>query len=95
MPRVWLDVAAAIGCDSFLTMWMILDRAGSFQEAAAGEPLRIRLRRFRSYLRFQRNRFIESLVAAGKTPDQIRATVQERLCEVISTRHILRIGGKR
>ncbi len=94
LPSVWLRVAETIGVDAFLATWFILDAEPSFQEQAPGEPIRIALRRFSSWLRFQRNRYIEALAAAGANPREIQERLQKELCEKVSIRHISRIGRR-
>ncbi len=93
LPRTWLRVASAIGVDAFLAMWRILDsECGDIQP---GEVLRVHLRRYRSYLRYQRNRLIESLYAEGKNPDEIKAHIRSVLSENVSPAHISRIGRRK
>lgn len=94
MPDVWQRVAEEIGFDAFLRMWMILDGEPAFQHAAAGEPIRITLRRFSSWLRFQRNRLIESLAAEGLTAHEIHGRLRAQLCESVSIGHIKRIARR-
>lgn len=90
LPRVWLRVAEAIGTDAFLATWRILDADPS---AWHNETiLRIRLRPYRSYLRYQRNRYIEALTAQGLKPDEIQRRLQRQLGETVSHRHITRLG---
>jgi hypothetical protein len=95
MHSVWLRIAAdqAVGLDAFLAMWKILDAEPSFRSDKG--DLAIRMRSFRSYLRYQRNRYIEELCSAGLTPKDIQKAVRRHLCERMSIRNILRItsGG--
>lgn len=88
LTRPWLRIAEAIGVDHFHTVWKILD--AEFPEEVSGKGLRIWMRSYRSYLRYQRNRFIEALFAEGKSVTEIRAMVREVLCEKVSPRHISR-----
>lgn len=90
LPRVWLRVAEAIGIDAFLTTWRILDADPSTWHNET--ILRIRLRPYRSYLRYQRNRYIEALTAQGLKPDEIQRRLQRQLGETVSHRHITRLG---
>lgn len=89
MGRAWLRVANDIGVDAFDRMWKILDE--EFPEEVAGQGLRPWIRSYRSYLRYQRNRYIEALFAEGRSEAEIRALVRETLGEQISPRHISRI----
>lgn len=89
LPSVWLRIAAAVGVDAFLATWRILDSEPAFRSDDG--DLDIRMRSFRSYLRYQRNRYIESLCSAGMTAREIQEAVHRHLCERISIRHISRI----
>ena len=90
LQAVWLNVAAEIGVDAFLTMWRVVD----------GDPashnkegfIQISLKNYRSYLRYQRNRYIESLAAQGLKPLDIRRYVARHFRESVSYRHISRIS---
>lgn len=92
MLAVWLDVAEIVGPAAFLRVWERLDREYGFQEAGAGEPLRLRLRRFSSYLRYQRNRYIESLASMGLSAPEIQRRIQADLGESVGHSHISRIA---
>jgi hypothetical protein len=89
MASVWLRIAAVVGVDAFLATWRILDAEPAFR--SDGGDLDIRMRSFRSYLRYQRNRYIEELCSAGMTAKEIQEQVRRHLCERISIRHISRI----
>jgi hypothetical protein len=91
---VWIDVARAIGYDCFMAMWAILDR--SMQLRSESESMiEVQLRRLASYRRFQRNRFIESLVPKAWATRRIRDRVQRELGEKLSLSHISRLAGRR
>jgi hypothetical protein len=85
LSRTWLDVAEAIGMEAFLSMWRLLD--DRLQE----DDRRPFLPQFSSYLRFQRNRLIQSLHADGLKPRDIRHHLQHELRETLSLRHIARV----
>lgn len=89
LQRVWLDVAEEIGADAMLKMWRILDRA----HANGGDEGRfmVPMRSYGSFLRYQRNRYIEALDSQGVKPKEIREMLNKQLCEQISIRHISRI----
>lgn len=91
LQRVWLDVADAIGADAFLTLWRILDADPSTQHNDTS--LRISLRVYRSYLRFQRNRYIEALASQGVPVPEIKRRIERQLCETVSLRHITRLAA--
>lgn len=94
MPAHWIKVAEAIGVDAFLTMWRVLDSEPSLWDDIPGSPMHIRLRRYESYLRYQRNRLIETLSDRGFSIEQIRRYVSLNLCEEISKRHIERLSKR-
>jgi len=48
------------------------------------------MRGYACFERYQRNRYIESLVATGKTAEEIAAILAKRIGENISARHIKR-----
>ena len=92
LQRVWLDVAAEIGVDALLKLWRILDA----DQGSIGDDgrLLVPLRSYSTFLRFQRNRYIETLNALGKSPREIRDLLKSQLCEMISIRHISRLIQK-
>lgn len=89
LQRIWIAIAEEIGVDNFMRMWRILD-SDTGSHADDGRLL-IPIRRFSTYLRYQRNRYIEALVGMGLSPRQIREHLQRQLCEKLSIRNILRI----
>lgn len=89
MPDVWLRVAQAIGSQNFIRMWAILGTDPAVQAPDGG--IGIKLRPFRSYLRFQRNRYIEELHRRGWDWRQIHAEIEVQLGENLSPRHIARV----
>lgn len=91
LQRVWIEVAQRIGVDAFLEVWRVLDADPS---SYTGGRLVVPLRLYRSYLRFQRNRYIEALSARGLSPREIQRRVQQQLCESVSLRNIHRIGKR-
>lgn len=82
----WQNVAQEIGFDNFLKMWQILDSQESLHHESKG--LCLSLRRFRSYQRFQRDRYIQSLSKNGSTKFNIKKSVLCGLCESVSNRQI-------
>ncbi|MFA6971656.1 MAG: hypothetical protein WC208_09685 [Gallionella sp.] len=89
LQRVWLEVAEEIGVDAMLKMWRILDR----DQASVGDDgrLLVPIRSYSTFLRFQRNRYIESLNGTGMKPRDIQKKLKDQLCEQISLRHISRL----
>jgi len=90
LKRVWLDVAAEIGVDAFLAMWRILDADESSRHKEGF--LQIHLKLYRSFLRYQRNRYIEALAAQGYKPIEIQHSLTRQLREPVSLRHISRLA---
>lgn len=93
LPEVWLRVAKEIGVDAFFAMWRILDAEQSML-ADAESLIEVRLRRWRSYQRHFRNRYIELLSAAGTGKQEIRARVAQQLGEETSPSNINRVLKK-
>lgn len=94
LPQVWLHVAREIGYDRFMAMWRILDAALELR-SDSDSMIEVQLRRYASFQRYQRNRFIESLVSMGLTPPQIQRKVREDLGEKLSLPHIRRLAKRR
>lgn len=94
MPGVWIDVARAIGYESFMTMWRILDRSLVLRSESES-MIEVKLRRLSSFHRFQRNRFIECLVTMGFDDKAIQEMVARQLGETLSLSHIFRLAGRR
>ncbi|HQS59930.1 MAG: hypothetical protein B7Y56_03235 [Gallionellales bacterium 35-53-114] len=89
LQRMWLDVAEEIGVDALLKMWRILDQ----DKSSIGDDgrLLVPLRSYSTYIRYQRNRYIESLATMGMKPREIQQKLNAQLCEQISIRHISRL----
>lgn len=93
LPQVWLDVARDIGYDAFMRMWRRLDAAVELRDEAES-MIEVKLRRYSSFQRFQRNRFIETLVALGVSGDEIRERVTRAIGEKLSISHIRRLSKR-
>ena len=89
LQRVWLVIAERIGVDNMLVMWRILDSDPS----SIGDDgrLLVPIRSYSTFLRYQRNRYIESLNSLGLKPIEIQKKLKDQLCEQISIRHISRL----
>jgi len=89
LQRVWLEVTEEIGVDAMLKMWRILDR----DQSSIGDDGRLLMpiRSYSTFLRYQRNRYIESLNSMGMKPRDIQEKLNAQLCEKISLRHISRL----
>jgi hypothetical protein len=93
IPTPLLRAADAIGVDAFLAFWRIIDQEPTYQTDKG--DIELRMRPYRSYLRYQRNRYIEQLASQGCTPAAIQEAVRLDLCERIGLRHIYRVmAGK-
>lgn len=57
------------------------------------DQIELRLRPFRSYERYQRNRYIETLVAAGFKPAAIHTMIRAELGESLSYRQVKRLAS--
>lgn len=93
LPAPLLRAAEAIGVDAFLAFWRIIDQEQAYR--ADNGNIELKMRSYRSYLRFQRNRYIEQLATTGMPPAEIQNAVRLNLCEQISLRHIYRVGAKK
>lgn len=89
-PR-WLHVAATLGVDAFLTLWRMLDED---PPTLQGSSIYVSMPRFSRYLRYQRNRYIETLVRQGFNTHEIQKKIRRELCEDITDRHIDRVSEK-
>lgn len=95
LPSVWLRVADAIGYDKFLIFWRILDTAAEQREVRRSENesmIELQLRRYSSFKRYQRNRFIETLAATGLPSAAIQQAVKQQLGEKLHVQHIRRLA---
>jgi hypothetical protein len=89
MPELWINVAHLIGYDDFVALWA----AWSAEPSLRGRrnAIELRLRTIRSFEKYQRNRYIETLVSAGLKPSQIYTMLQTELGETMSFRHLKRL----
>lgn len=89
LSQVWIDVAHLVGYVDFVRLW----RWWSADPVLRGSRNRIelRLRTVRAFEKYQRNRYIETLVAAGLKPSQIYTMLQTDLGETMSYRHLKRL----
>lgn len=94
LPQVWLEVAHDLGYDAFMRMWRRLDAAVELRSEAES-MIEVKLRRYGSFQRYQRNRFIETLVDMGLDTKAIRERVKRDLDEELSIRHIERLTVRR
>lgn len=95
LPAIWLRVAERIGYDNFLEMWRILDTAAELREIRRSENesmIEVQLRRYSSFRRFQRNRWVEELARNHLPPAVIQKAVKDRLGEKLDRSHIRKIA---
>lgn len=97
LPSVWIRVATSIGYDNFLDFWRILDTAAELREVRRSDNesmIEVQLRRFASFKRYQRNRFIETLAASGLPNAAIQEEVKQQLGEKLDRSHIRRLATR-
>lgn len=88
-----MRLAQEIGVDAYLALWSRVGTDDAFLNRHG--YIELKMRPFRSFLRYQRNRHIKALAAAGMRAEAIRKQVQIDLCERLSKRHILRVMAKK
>lgn len=95
LPAFWIRLAEAIGHDNFLIFWRMADTAAEFNEIRRSENesmIELQLRRYSSYKRYQRNRYIETLAANGLPNAVIQQTIKQQLGEKLDRSHIRRLA---
>lgn len=70
LRRTFIDVAEAIGFDAFMTMWRIFSADESFRDQGPS-AMRIVMRPFSAWERYQRNKYIEHLMASGLSDREV------------------------
>jgi hypothetical protein len=91
LSATWLGLAQLLGYDQFVAVWRQLSADPALRND--DDQIELRLRPFRSYERYQRNRYIDTLVASGLRPSEIHAMVRSELGEDLSYRHIKRLAA--
>jgi|GEM_PF-720118 len=91
LSATWLSVAQLLGYDAFVAMWRLLSSDPALRND--DDQIELRLRPFRAYERYQRNRYIATLVQAGIKPSEIHTMVRQDLGEHLSYRHIKRLAA--
>ncbi|MDP2369371.1 hypothetical protein [Rhodoferax sp.] len=97
LPAIWIRIAEAIGYDHFLEMWRILDTAAELREIRRSENesmIEVQLRRYSSFRRFQRNRWVEELARNHLPPAVIQKAVKDRLGEKLDRSHIRKLARR-
>ncbi|WP_169741334.1 hypothetical protein [Andreprevotia chitinilytica] len=90
MPAALLRIAERIGVDAFLEVWRELDKSEDLPRTDNGMIL-LRFRPYKSWLTYQRNRYILALHDAGRRPSQIKQALLDSYNIVLTPRHITRI----
>ena len=90
LQRHWMLIAEEIGVDEFLKMWRILDREAHTYDRGYGRIL-VPIRLYSVYLKYQRNRYIESLLREGMKPKDVVEKVHRQLGDKVCMSNILRI----
>lgn len=91
LSATWLSVAQLLGYDAFVEMWRQLSSDPALRND--DDQIELRLRPIRALERYQRNRYIATLVQAGIKPSQIHELVRSDLGERLSLRHIKRLAA--
>lgn len=89
LSATWLGIAQLLGYDLFVAFWRQLSADPALRDD--DNQIEIRLRPVRSYERYQRNRYIDTLVASGLKPSQIRQMLKVDLNERLSPTQIRRL----
>jgi hypothetical protein len=85
----WLMVAREVGYDAFVAIWRALSALPQLRDDNG--QVALTLRPIRAYERYQRNRYVESLVRLGFDSARIRRELQDGLGERLSKRHMNRL----
>lgn len=93
LQPVWLEIAEQVGVDVFLYIWRTLDAQPS-HFTDEGRVL-VPIKRYQLFLRYQRNRYIETLQHIGMKPKDIRECVYKQVGETMSLRQIERLCSRR
>lgn len=86
LPKVWMAIAERVGFDAWMDIWRLLDAEEAWHEGEG--TLRMRLRRYTAYQRYQRNRYIEALARQGVTPAAARKLLAKNLREFLTEKHV-------
>lgn len=90
-------VAETVGFDAWLEVWRRLSAAefnGWVRRDTGGTRMPM-LRSYESYLRFQRNRYIEALAARGMSVSEVARAVARNLHERLDESHVAKIMSKK
>lgn len=73
-----IKVAQAIGFEAFMAMWQIFDAEPVYSDHGPS-ALRITMPPYRSWKRYQRNRYMEHLLLAGFSNDEVQDRLEKQL----------------
>lgn len=89
LSETWLSVARLIGYDHFVRLWG--EWSANLSLRNRHNLIELHLRQYSAFERYQRNRYIETLVAAGLPPREVYQMVSTQLGEKLSRRHVQRL----
>lgn len=89
LSSIWLNVAAIVGYDGFMAMWRYLDGRPELRDDS--NQILLSLRQYRTFEKYQRNRYIETLVASGLNASQVQYLVNRELRESLTNRQCRRL----
>lgn len=93
LPRAWLLIAETVGFDAWMEVWRRLSSAefNEWVRRDTGGTRMPTLRSYDSYLRYQRNRYIEALAARGMGVKAVAKAVAKNLREPLDESHVAKI----
>lgn len=97
LPRAWLLIAETVGFDAWLEVWRRLssEEFNGWVRRDTGGTRMPTLRSYESYLRYQRNRYIEALAARNMSVKQVARAVARNLREPLDESHVAKIMHRR
>jgi len=95
LSPTWRRVAEAVGFDTFLVVWQILDDvAANDQRWNHKDNIRLNMPSFRRFLRYQRNLYIQQLDSEGHSAQQIQGMLCRQIGVKLSVEHIGRVAKR-
>jgi hypothetical protein len=91
LNKTWIRIARAIGYDAFIRMWIILDEPdmhGIYEKKRIWVPM------FKTFLKFQRNRQIQTLADNGHQSPYIKKMIEQQTGESLHIVHIQKLMKK-
>jgi len=90
-------IAETIGFDAWLEVWRRLsgEEFNAWTRRDTGGTRMPMLRSYDSYLRYQRNRYIEALASRGMGVAQVSRAVARNLREPLDEKHVAKIMRRR